>query len=52
MTNYINKITYYFSLFKNVVSYVGNNIGSYPGLVLLITLFVVIFALRMLKTYE
>lgn len=52
MSGFLGRVQYYLSSFLTVSRYIGNNIGSYPILVFLISLCVVIYAVRLVKYYS
>lgn len=52
MTQFLGRLQYYFSAFINVFTSVGNSLGSYPILVFMISLSVVIFVVRLVKYYS
>lgn len=49
MTSYISSITGYINSFIYTLNYVGNHLSSFPGLAILLGLWVIIFSVLSLQ---
>lgn len=49
MVNYLSSITGYINSFIYTMNYIGNHLSDYPGLITLLSLWVIIFAYSAIK---